>query len=291
MIISASPINFHKNYTWVSILILLLLVSFRYQQQPAALELKDVSYGEDSLQKLDVSLVEGRSERTPVVILIHGGGWMAGDKKDASGYRDFFVSHGYNVININYRLATSEVHYLEIMKDVAAALQLVTSKAGEWHIRNRNYIFWGGSAGGHIAMLYAYSYDKNNLIASVISLGGPSKLDDRPSLSHSKKEDVTGLLPLITGKPWSEDVLDTAYQLASPYYGHHFKPSLVIHGEVDTIVSWLQAKLMTDKLTESGTANQFFLIKNGWHGGEGASKEVSDSLQQTMVKWVEKYGK
>jgi acetyl esterase/lipase len=136
-------------------------------------------------------------------------------------------------------------------------------------------------------MLYAYNYDKRNVVSSIISLGGPTKLDDRSSLAKSKAEDVKGLLPLITGKPWSNDSLDIAYRLASPWYGHHLKPSLVIHGEVDTIVSWLQAQLMSDKLTSEGVDNQFFLIKNGWHGGEGASKETTDSLNITVNHWVQ----
>jgi acetyl esterase/lipase len=177
------------------------------------------------------------------------------------------------------------------MKDVGKALAFTLRMAPKWKIRRKNIILWGGSAGGHIALLYTYSYDTHNVVSAVVTLGAPTKLDDRYSLSFSKKADIEGLLPLITGKKFAADTLDPAYRMASPYYGRHFKPSLLIHGEVDTIVSWLQAKLMSDELSAKEVPNQLFLIKNGWHGGEGASKEVADSLNITVMQWIRHYSK
>lgn len=80
---------------------------------------------------------------------------------------------------------------------------------------------WGGSAGAHLSLLYAYNYDKEDVISLVITLGAPTRLDALDALSGAKQSDIEGLLPIVTGKPWNSDTsqLDVDYQLASPYYG------------------------------------------------------------------------
>lgn len=255
-----------------------------------AFTLQDVSYGDDPLQKMDVSLVAGRGAATPLVIVVHGGGWMAGDKTDADFMKKGLNSAGINVVNINYRLANNtDIHYREIMQDVDAALAYITQHAREWKIRRKRFVFWGGSAGGHLALLYAYSYDTRNLISAVISLGGPTKLNDVVSLSTAKQQDVEGLLPLITGVPYDGDSTNAAYIAASPYYGKKLKPALLVHGTKDDIVPVAQSALLSKLLGSRGIQHIFFPLPGGDHGGNGAPAAVSEELNTTMLQWIRKY--
>lgn len=259
------------------------------------LKLHDIAYGKDPLQKMDVDLIANRTPETPLVILIHGGGWMAGDKKDAYFMRDGLMAAGINVININYRLASPEnnIHYKEMMADIDEALSFVIANAKKWNIRDSQFIFWGGSAGAHLALLYAYRYDKRNVISSVITLGAPTVLDIFFSMEGAKPQDIEGLLPLITGKPWSYDSTKLAreYKDASPYYSSNYKPTMLIHGEADNIVPVEQSRMMQQKLKNENVADTLIIIPGGGHGGEGASQEFSHRLNIAMLEWIIKYSK
>lgn len=262
------------------------------QAVPAITIKKDQQYGPDQMQGMDVYLLPNRDKNTPLVILVHGGGWMAGDKKDADFMKNFMLYKGFNVININYRLGNqTNIHFKEIISDMDRAIKYIVAHAKEWNIRKSKYIFWGGSAGGHLSLLYAYRYDTKNRISAVISLGGPTRLDDDGMIAGAKKEDLEGLLPIITGSKWNPGALSPDYRNASPYYSKKFVPSMLVHGEKDTIVPNSQAKVMADELAQKGIDHQLIVLPNAGHGGEGAPEENAIDLQKRMVDWVIKYSK
>lgn len=254
--------------------------------------MKDEQYGADKMQGMDVYLLPNRDKNTPLVILVHGGGWMAGDKKDADFMKDFMLNKGFNVINLNYRLGNqTAIHYKEIISDMDQAITYTVEHAKKWNIRKSKYVFWGGSAGGHLALLYAYRYDPKNRISAVISLGGPTRLDDEGMEAGVKKEDLEGLLPIITGSKWDRNALSPDYQNASPYYSKKFVPSMLVHGEKDAIVPTSQAKVMASKLAQEGIDHQLIILPNGAHGGEGTPEADSIDLQERMLNWIKKYSK
>lgn len=247
--------------------------------------LADVAYGEGVNRKMDVYLAEGRNRSTPLVVLIHGGGWMSGDKQDADFMKERMVKNQINVINMNYRLGNDVIHYTDMMSDIHEALRFVRAHASAWNVRKNHYLLWGGSAGGHLALLYAYRYDKENMVSAVITLGAPVKLNQ---VDHFQKA-ALGLLPIVAGKAWNGDSTDVAFTQASPYYSARFKPTLMAHGEADSIVSIRQSALLAGVLKKNGVAYQFISLPNGAHGGEGAPQEMIDRLNDEMIAWIKKY--
>ena len=262
------------------------------QGEAQQIVLEDVAYGSHPLQKMDVALVAGRTGQTPLIVLVHGGGWMAGDKKDADFMRNACFANGINVVNINYRMG-NDIHYKEMMADVDSVVSYLLAHADEWNIRKSKLIFWGGSAGAHLSLLYAYNYDSRDVVSLVITLGAPVKFDALDSLSGAKQSDIEGLLPIVTGKPWNPnpDLLDAAYKEASPYYGKNLKPTFLVHGDKDDIVPKQQSVLMSNKLKENNVADTLVILPNGGHGGENTPREVSERLNQAMYNWVIKYSK
>ena len=254
--------------------------------------LKDVVYGDDvEMQTMDVYLVADRTKNTPLIILVHGGGWLSGDKEDANFMADACFSNGINVVNINYRLASSDIHYEDIMEDMDAAVDLIRENLEKWNVKEDKYIFWGGSAGGHLAMLYAYNYDKRNVISAVMTLGAPIKLDGLSAEQGAKQNDLEGLLPVITGKPWSSEssLLSEEYKYASPYYGKRFVPTLLVHGEKDDIVPLSQSRMMSEKLKANSVPDSLIVLINGGHGGENTTKEAAEAADKAILSWIHKY--
>lgn len=279
----------------IPIILFLLIITHESwgQQNQEAKIITDVAYGDDVMQKMDVYLVENRTVKTPLLILVHGGGWMSGDKVDFNYFKDLLYSAGINVINVNYRLASNEnkIHYQEIMKDLSKALAKIEDKAEEWDIRTQEWIMWGNSAGGHLSLLYAYNYDEDKRLSAVVSFAGPVKLDNDPTFQKAKPEDIRGLLPLIAGAPFEEMATNTAYQLASPFYGQRFISTLLIHGEKDDIVPIAQSELMYKHLQKNKIRTDFVTLFNGDHGGTGATEASQQLFRQKAFEWIKEYSK
>lgn len=82
-------------------------------------QITDVAYLDDGLKEhmLDVYYPEGASAKLPVIIDIHGGGWMAGSKEINKNYCLAIAKRGYCVFNLNYRLA-GEYRFHEQIEDI-----------------------------------------------------------------------------------------------------------------------------------------------------------------------------
>lgn len=130
----------------------------------------NLSYGTHDRHRMDVYLPQGRStSRTGTVILIHGGGFVAGDKTDLDAVATKLTAKGFAVVNINYRLVditgildtpplhqASAVTIRQQLDDVVAAVSLAWSKRTEWTVSSDRWYIAGHSAGATLAMLYAY---------------------------------------------------------------------------------------------------------------------------------------
>ncbi len=123
----------------------------------------NVAYGKHERQILD--FYKARSDRpTPLLFFIHGGGWVAGDKKNPGGLKQCLAS-GISVVSINYRyswqaqLADVKPPVKWPLHDAARALQFVRSKAGEWNLDKKRIGASGGSAGACSSLWLAFHDD------------------------------------------------------------------------------------------------------------------------------------
>jgi acetyl esterase/lipase len=126
----------------------------------------DFAYGKDSeRQKFD--FWQAKSEKpTPVVLLIHGGGWTAGDKSSyAAASIQPFLDQGISVAAINYRFIAQameqkvEPPVKACVYDAARALQTIRSKAKEWNLDPTRVGATGGSAGACTSLWLALHDD------------------------------------------------------------------------------------------------------------------------------------
>ncbi|MGN0464296.1 MAG: alpha/beta hydrolase, partial [Acutalibacteraceae bacterium] len=127
------------------------------QTEPEGIErICDIDYAGDGdrYHLLDVYYPEGTSEKLPVIIDIHGGGWMYGDKDLNKMYCLNLAKRGFVVFNISYRLVPT-VTVNEQLQDVALALRWISENMKDYPCVKDEIMLTGDSAGGQLASFSA----------------------------------------------------------------------------------------------------------------------------------------
>ncbi len=237
---------------------------------------KEVDFlGSDRKEKMDLYLptLEG-DETFPGVLIIHGGGWAIGDKADARERQiaTTLASAGFVVASVNYRLASKDAgpSYPTNVHDVKTAIRFLRVHAKEYHLNPDHLGTIGGSAGGHLSMLMAWTGDEPKLdpplypgistkIDAVVDLYGVP--DMRLGLSGSKSPSGKGWI----GKtPDEEPVL---YDLLSPVklVKKEGAPVYILHGTKDTTVPIEQSEALVKALKEVGANYTYEIVKDAPH--------------------------
>ncbi len=227
----------------------------------------NVSYGSDPRNKMDVYLPANRSEaNTPVMVMIHGGGWAEGDKADFTPFVDTMKRRlpQYAIFNITYRLVNNGQNLFPAQEqDVKKCIEFINSKQSAYKISG-TFILIGASAGGHLALLQSYKYTSLIKVKAVVSFFGPTEL------TQLYNNPPNPLLPLllfnVTGT--NPTVNPTIYQQSSPvtFVVAGSSPTLLLHGGLDPLIPAWQSTLLRDKLNTLAVPNQYVLYPNGGHG-------------------------
>lgn len=229
----------------------------------------NVPYGTDPMQKMDIYLPAGRSvNTTKVVVLIHGGAWTAGDKADFAAAVDTIKRRlpSYAIFNINYRLSANPNNVFPTQEnDVKAAVGFIFGNKDLYLISDK-FVMMGASAGGHLAMLYAY---KNTLPVkpkAVVSFFGPSDMLDMYTNPAGGNPLLSLLVSNAVGKTPVQDPV--IYFTSSPinYITAASMPTILLHGGTDPLVRPSQSQAVKDKLTLAGVVNKFVFYPAGGHG-------------------------
>lgn len=231
------------------------------------LEDLNVSYGNDSNQKIDIYLPANRTLETKVIILVHGGGWTAGDKSTMIGFKDLIFQSFDNiaVVNINYRLADeNNSPYPMQIDDITAIVNHLKTNRNNYVIDDA-FGFIGTSAGAHLSLLWSYAFDNDNNVNMVCSIVGPTNFTD-PAYLNNTNPDLQALIDLYGG--------DTGFlETVSPYHRATASapPTILFYGGQDPLIPTTQGTDMRDKLVELGVAHEFTLYENEGHGWVGAN--------------------
>lgn len=246
------------------------------------LENLDVSYGNDSDQKFDIYLPPNRTTDTKVIILVHGGGWSAGDKSDMIGFKDLiFQSFGdIAVVNMNYRLADeNNSPYPMQTDDITTVINHLKTNRNNYIIDD-DFGLIGTSAGAHLSLLWSYTSDTDNNVKMVCSIVGPTNFTDPAYLNNTNPE-LQALIDLFGNDiPFLEEI--------SPYHRATVTapPTILFYGGQDPLIPTTQGTAMRDKLVELGVTQEFTLYENEGHGWTG------DSAVDTWLKlrtFIENY--
>jgi acetyl esterase/lipase len=231
----------------------------------------NVSYGNDSAQRMDIYLPAGRSAATtPSIILIHGGGWNSGDKSDFKSYIDTFKKRlpEYAIFNLNYRLATTNTIFPSQEMDVKAAMEHIVTHAADYGVSKDKFVLLGASAGAHLALLQAYKYASPD-IKAVVNFFGPTDLTAMYNKPWHTM--IPYLLQLLLGT--TPQANPSAYEQSSPtfFVNAQSAPTIILQGGLDNVVDPSQSYLLQEKLEQAGVKHELVLYPNERHGWYGAN--------------------
>lgn len=232
----------------------------------------------------------------PLIIYIHGGGWMIGHKRmSGSAFSDFTASlsdlsaRGYVVAALDYRLAR-EAPFPAAIDDVRTAIRFLKANAGRYGIDVQRVGIWGGSAGAQLAALAALDCghapsgeDKSNATESDCVKAGVLWFGvyDFATLPDSV---VPGAVKGYLGCVKSACPPDRI-AAASPAAHVDAKdpPMLVLHGTADKTVPMSQSQELAAKLKAANVPVTLELIPDVGHGWAGADPATTQAASQRAL--------
>ncbi|MCX6304659.1 MAG: alpha/beta hydrolase [Bacteroidetes bacterium] len=249
----------------VGLLLCFLVAASGCRKSPQAVipssyqEKLDLAYGTDTLQRYDLFLPEGRSADTKMILLIHGGGWVTGNKRDCDYYARQFAAAGFAAISMNYRLANDSIHYRHMLADIDSMIACLSENASAWGVGSSSIALFGYSAGGHLALLYSSSGNRKQSISSVVSLAGPSNVQDTMLW---KTPYLLWEIKLMEG-----DTLPANWSQANPIHlmNAGSPPTLLIHGVYDSVVPVSQSVNLNQVMKAINAPVHMLLLDNETH--------------------------
>jgi alpha-L-fucosidase 2 len=254
----------------------------------------DIEYGTAGGKslRLDACVPKGKGP-FPAVVLIHGGGWSAGDKSGGTNraliapMEDPLSHAGFAWFSINYRLAPKH-RYPACIEDVETAILWVKTHAGEFRVDTNRLALAGESAGAHLAALAAVRATPATSVKAVVAFYGPFDL----SSGLSPDAPLAPSLATLTGYTNYTAEAATLIRAASPitYVKSGLPPFLLVHGTADQRVAYSQSLNFQSRLKAVGVPCDLITIDKGAHGmggweplHPGFKTEVADWLKHTLV--------
>ncbi|MBP2619318.1 alpha/beta hydrolase [Chryseobacterium jejuense] len=268
---------------------------------------------------LDLYMPKNASaEKIPVLIYVHGGGWIRGNKEiHADDYVENTVqkltSRQYAIISINYTLINENTHFPLPLEDTKDAVRWVRKNAEKYNFNTNNIGLFGTSAGAHLSLMAAYSPDNtfmgspelssySSKVNYVIDHYGPADLN---KLFHTK----LGTIPVSLVKMISKKIVDLQQGLVKGISGYDLNkdqdrtieylktispivytstgvPTLIVQGNKDKIVPLNQAKKLHRKLKRENIQTSLIIIENGVHSFSTTDKETLDKMTDQMIDFI-----
>lgn len=257
---------------------------------------KNVAYGNETRQVLDLYIPDNNDGELGLVLMIHGGAWIGGDKSTYTDTaKNIADNYGCAAATINYRYLSEDVNMYDILDDITAATAKIKAIGNENGVNINKMLLTGMSAGGHLSMLYAYSKADVSAIepVAVVNFCGPTNLADENFLSSDiGTEGIYTLCSWATGTEITADNFSdskAALLAVSPIaYINTAVPTVIAHGEKDATVPYSNALTLVAALETAGVKYDFVSYPNSGHSLSDDS-DCSDKTYELFAQYIEAY--
>jgi len=221
----------------------------------------------------------------PTCVLVHGGGFVRGDKQ--TYIKPLFAplsEAGFTWFTINYRLAP-EHRWPACAEDVVTAVRWVRSHAKEYKVDASRIALIGESAGGHLVSYVGARSAKELGLAAVVPFYAPHDLELQVKNRNALGESMQALFGLteLNDEAWKR-LHDAS---PSTYVHAGMPPYLLIHGDKDAQVPYVQSTRFQEQMKAAGNSCELITITDGAHGMGGWEK-LGSNYQPQLVAWLKK---
>ena len=280
---------------------------------PAVVAYSSVPYASrSSSQALDIWVPDGTPGPVPLVIFVHGGAFVAGDKSmDVEiGNVASVLAAGYAAASVNYRLS-GEARFPAAAQDVKAAVRFLRANASHYGLDPDRFAAWGESAGGHLVALIGTTGDQETVlddpslgnagvssaVQAVVDFFGPTdflQMDGQfasaaPAACHgavlahdaADSPESAYLGAAIQTVP---DAAAAANPITYIATAKTLPVFLIAHGDSDCEVPNQQSRILHEALMEAGATATFNLVPGLGHDEAIATMQTPIALD--MLKTV-----
>jgi acetyl esterase/lipase len=254
----------------------------------------NVTYGvaNNRENKVDLYLPRGADGPTPVLMYIHGGGWVGGSKEGNVLRLLPWLEKGWAVVNVQYRLGEVSLAPAAV-EDCLCALRWVIRNAEQYNIDASRIVVTGNSAGGHLALTTGMIPASAGLdrqcpgretlsVAAIINWYGITDVGDLLDGPNMKSYAVEWMGSL----PNRDEVAERVSPLT--YVRTGLPPVLTVHGDADPTVPYQHAVRLQAALDGAGVANQLHTVPGGRHGG--FNREQTIAIFDTISQFLDTHG-
>ena len=240
--------------------------------------------------KLDVYSRSDATTPQPTMIWIHGGGWTGGNKEGAMFSLLPYLEMGWNVVNVEYRLAKVSLAPAAV-EDCLCALRWVIRNAKQYNIDTSKLVVSGSSAGGHLALTTAMIPASEGLdrqcpgneelkVAAVVDWFGITDVVDLLDGPNRK----TYAVQWMGSMPNRVEIAKRVSPLT--YVRGGLPPIISIQGDQDPTVPYAHSVRLQDALKQAGIDGQLVTIPGGKHGGftRAENQRAHEAIKAFLAK-------
>ena len=238
--------------------------------------------------KMDIYRPNPSVATKAAVVVIHGGAWIGGNKRDMKALCEALSRQGLLAASVQYRLAP-KTRWPGFYDDVQTAVRYLRENAAKLGIDPNRIGASGASAGGHLALMLGFTETRDpkaseysrhsSRVRAVLDIFGPTDM----TRDYPRSNDT--LFQAVLGTTKSES--GAAIKAASPvnFIDRRTAPVFIIHGTADPVVPVAQSKWLESKLRANRTLVEARYIEGMKHEIPSTNAEVMKAMQEG-ISWL-----
>ena len=264
----------------------------------------DLAYGEKEANTFDLYVPADRTKETyGLVVYLHAGGFTSGDKADDKEMLQWLCSKGYIAAGINYTLrndAHPKANILTQSNEIKESIPLVIEEAGKLGYPIDRMAVAGGSAGGCLALIYAYRDASSSPVPVMMAFEGVGPTSFYPEDwkcygLDQNAEAAAAMFSVMTGKEVTAEMFGTAAYdelvkdaSALLWVNEETVPTVMAYGQHDKLQPY-EASIRLDKaLTKNGVPHEYIVLPHSGHGLQNDNKLYAEYMAK-VEEYLEQY--
>jgi acetyl esterase/lipase len=255
----------------------------------------DVVYGHKDGLALTFDLVKPAKANGAGILWIQSGGWYSNwvDPKGWPTVAKPFLDKGYTVFIVRHGSAP-KYNVPEAVADMRRSVRFIRMEAKKLGVDPERLGAFGGSAGGHLALMLATTADDgdpkasdpvlrhSDRVAAVVALYPPTDLRGWTTDPPEVIKKTPGLKPPLTFDAKKEPEVSPLLHVTAKA-----APILMIHGDKDELVPIEHSRKMLDALEKAKTQVKLVTVEGAGHGY--SEKQNSELVRPAMMEWFDRY--